>query len=230
MISLLNQQPTEKVDYQEDGSLDVIECFSTIQGEGPFAGRPAVFLRLAGCDLACPGCDTQYTVGRHRRTVHNLVDLIWSLRRFPLVVLTGGEPFRQNLTPLVTLLLANQAEVQIETNGTLFLPGFPYDGVSIVCSPKTTKVNKMLQPHIHHLKYIIEHGEVYAKDGLPTTVLGARISPARPWRSFRGEIWLQPMDSQNEEENKLNVQQAVQSCMKHNYRMSLQTHKILGLA
>ena len=229
MISLLNQQPTEKVDYQEDGSLDVIEAFDTLQGEGPFAGRPAVFLRLAGCDLQCPGCDTQYTVGRHRRTVHNLVDLIWSLRRFPLVVLTGGEPFRQNLTPLVTLLLANQAEVQIESNATLYLPNFPYDGVTLVASPKTPSINKQLKPHVSDLKYVVAADKIDLKDGLPTSVLGANIRPARPWSGFKGTIWLSPEDSQDEQQNKLNMQQAIASCMKHGYRISMQMHKIWGL-
>ncbi len=228
MISL-NVQLSEKPDYHEDGSLDVIEVFSTIQGEGPFAGRPAVFVRTAGCNFSCSGCDTQYTDGRHRRSVINLVDLIWSLRKFPLVVLTGGEPFRQNIGPLIHELIKTKAEVQIETNGSLFrdIPLFP--NITIVCSPKAPRVNKRLQPSISHLKYIIEHGKVDPKDGLPTSVLGEAIRPARPWNGFTGTVWVQAMDSQDERVNGFNIQEAIHSCMKHGYRMSVQTHKILGL-
>ena len=83
-------------------------------------------------------------------------------------------------------------------------------------------------------KYVIQAGYV-DMDGLPTKTLGS-LRPARP-RFFGGqplvdresEIYLQPLDQQNENLNRLNMEAAVASCMNHGYRMCLQTHKIMGL-
>lgn len=249
MLSL-NTQPTEKRDYRADGSLDIVGSpFYTIQGEGPFAGRPAVFVRLAGCNLQCPGCDTDYTTGRKRMGYIDLaseVDVIMPSRlRYSggLVVVTGGEPFRQNLGPLVQNLLHQDYDVQIETNGTMMpedIFSFPFgaSNLTIVCSPKTPSLNPKLERWIKAYKYVLDAHHV-ADDGLPLTTLGNTCGVARPHSAFRGEVFVQPADPPMPDKNpvfdeavynvkcKENMQAAVQSCLKHGYRLSLQLHKIV---
>lgn len=244
MLSLpLNNQPVEKVDYREDGSLEVVNIFDTIQGEGPYAGFPAVFVRLAGCTLQCPNCDTDYTTGRRRLFVQEVLTEInkatsWidvdhseypgRLHR-PLIVLTGGEPFRQNITPLTNQLLSAGFLVQVETNGALHDPRFNYNLATVVCSPKTT-VHPAMWKKITALKYVVRAGEVNEADGLPTRVLGLPLPPPRPNKNyFHGYVYIQPEDSRDAERNQANIQAAVQSCRKFGYILSLQQHKIIGL-
>lgn len=232
---MINLQPPEKPEYHDDGSLDVIDVWHTIQGEGPFAGTPAVFIRLAGCNLQCRGCDTQYTDGRQRFKIGALYErLVYvSNPTTRLVVLTGGEPFRQNLTPFVRAVAGNWMKVQIETNGTLWDPKFPYNNASvdIVCSPKTPSVHQLLQVYVHSYKYILESGQMDPTDGLPTSVLGLPISPFRPTKQAvrEGRVFVQPMDEDDPDKNAANVRAAVESAMTYGYRISLQTHKILGV-
>ena len=118
--------------------------------------------------------------------------------------------------------------VQIETNGTLYRTGFPYSACKIVCSPKTPHINSALAPYIDVLKYVIESGNV-GTDGLPTSVLGRSIIPARRPENCNAEIWVQPMDCGDDLQNIKHMQAAVSSVLTHGYRMCVQTHKILGL-
>lgn len=225
----LNMQPIEKKEYRLDGALDIMSVFLTIQGEGPYTGMPAVFVRTAGCNLLCPECDTDYTSGRRMASPESLIKQIEQLRpQGGLVVITGGEPFRQNLAPFVLSLL-DRYMVQIETNGTYYDIRFPYTAVDIVCSPKTPKINDLLWKHIEAVKYVVEADHVDPADGLPIRVLGADCHAARPPQDWQGEIYVQPADEKDSQQNWRNIQQAVDSCLKFGYRLSLQTHKILGL-
>lgn len=226
---MLNNQPPEKRDFRDDGSLDIIDVFQTVQGEGPFAGCPAVFLRLAGCDLQCPACDTSYTKGRERRSVLDILNEVHNEAGdvINLVVLTGGEPLRQNLVPLLNQL-AGRYEVQIETNGTLPVPETDYIG-ELVCSPKTAKIHDSIMEWATAWKYIVEHGKI-DKDGLPTSSLGMNQKPCRPPQLFdKHQIYVQPMDAQDPTENQRNLDAAVEACRKHGFRLSLQQHKLLEL-
>lgn len=233
MLSLkINNQRAELSSLDPNGDLDIVSVFETIQGEGPYVGEPCVFVRLAGCNLRCPNCDTDYTSGRRMVNVENLLKQVQSIRPSGLVVITGGEPFRQNLYPFLLSLRCLNYKVQIETNGRLFHPRvIPLLGtgkVEVVCSPKG-EIDPLWYPHLRHLKYVLHHSEVSPDDGLPTRSLGYSFSPGRKWEGFRGTIWVQPMDSQDPAETDLNVKATVQSCLKYGYRLSLQTHKILGL-
>jgi organic radical activating enzyme len=214
-----------------DGKLlDVHSVFGTIQGEGPFAGMPAVFCRLAGCNLQCSGCDTDYTTGRGGMSVEDIVRTVCNQPiKTDLVVLTGGEPFRQNVAPLVDLLLGKDYRVQLETNGTLYLDPFPWGnlGVTVVCSPKAN-VNVRVRPWVKHLKYVLDAREVHPNNGLPTKVLGTYI-PQHPWPDFRGTVWVSPADVGDPEQNKRNAEACVRSAMRYGYRVSVQTHKLLGV-
>jgi len=215
----MNQQRVEE-QIQHGDHLEVVDVWETIQGEGPLSGTPAVFVRFAGCNLGCSWCDTDYTSNRR---FYARQELIREVLKFPqsLVVLTGGEPFRQPVTPLIRSLLACDKRVQVETNGTLW----PVSGCEqtltdsvIVCSPKTQKICERLIPHIDAWKYVITGSEISPEDGLPVGV-------ARPGNEAR--VFIQPGDVGNREANR---QKAIEICMEYGYSLSLQIHKIVGLA
>lgn len=231
----MNKQPIEK-GIHRDGLLELVSIFRTIQGEGPFAGTPAVFVRLAGCNLQCPLCDTDYTSGRYQATPeHVLEKIVAEAVKTRFVVITGGEPFRQNIVPLCKLLLSRGYRVQIETNGTLFNPGLiEFAGntrFSIVCSPKAGKVTASLEPFITAYKYVISADAMSTEDGLPLKALGHPANPhvARPHIGFTGPVYVQPVDMKIESENQRHLDAAIRSCMKYGYTLCLQIHKIIGL-
>lgn len=230
-----NSQPPAKASYSPTGELSVHSVFNTIQGEGPHVGRPAVFVRLAGCNLQCPFCDTEYTQGATTLGVEEIIDVIddqagENCNARPLVVITGGEPLRQNIAPLCSALLALGVAVQVETNGTLYSHTLPA-GVDVVCSPKTGKVAAHLWPRITALKYVIRAGTVDPDDGLPLTALGHPANPrlARPDPSFTGVVYVQPMDEGNADRNAANLAAAKASAMRFGYTLGVQLHKNIGV-
>jgi 7-carboxy-7-deazaguanine synthase len=241
----MNKQPTEPVYRHSDGLLELHSIFYTIQGEGPFAGTPAVFVRLAGCNLQCPWCDTDYTSKRRAVSPSDLLyrvcQAMQTTRRREarrLVVVTGGEPFRQYLGPFVRLLYGNGFDVQIETNGTLYDPEFPYQLATVVCSPKTPRLHPKLVEHISALKYVLDADHVDPLDGLPSATMGTDHAVYRPCEKFKGEVFVQPLDVSgnltgqwfvSEPENQRHLQATVQSCMRHGHRLCIQTHKIAEL-
>jgi organic radical activating enzyme len=236
----VNNQPIE-VRTTDPRQLEVHSIFYTIQGEGPFAGRTAVFIRLAGCNLQCPGCDTDYTSKRESMAPKDIVEAVlevipngWdpNISSGPIVVITGGEPFRQNLIFLLDLLVKRWAfTVQIETNGVLPIPDAIPDEVVIVCSPKTNAINRHNMKRISALKYVLHHEYVHPSDGLPTRALfhGTGGIVARPDEGFMGQIYVQPMDVKDPAINELNLKAAVKSCLEHCYTLQLQIHKIIGV-
>lgn len=160
---------------------------------------------------------------------HDLINEIWQLPDRDLIVLTGGEPFRQDFSKFVEMILDwdYDKRIQVETNGTLWLPGLS-DLVTVVCSPKTPSIHLAIQERADAYKYVIQYGLV-DDDGLPTKSLGLG-KPARPPKGFsRKAIYVQPCDEQDDINNGLNMQTAVNSCLEHGYRLCLQTHKIAGL-
>lgn len=239
---MLNTQQPQKPTFRPDGQLEVHSIFPTIQGEGPFVGQRAIFIRLAGCNLQCPGCDTEYTHPSDFLQLWPVKHIIEAaqgelLRNMfvdslagHLVVITGGEPFRQNLFPLVDALLNEGAIVQIETNGTLYQE-LPYDYITVVCSPKTGSINTHLLPHIDALKYVASAADIAQDDGLPIQALGHSAMPrlARPTDEFDGFIYLQPMDSKDPAENQKNLDAVVRSVLRFGYVLGLQIHKSIGV-
>lgn len=235
------QKPEPRV--KGDGQvLDFHSMFYTIQGEGPFAGHPAIFIRLAGCNLQCPGCDTEYTFGREAWDINRICDAALSIAKgnagCDLVVITGGEPLRQVIGPLIYKLtwLLN-FKVQIESNG-VFAPDPELqtmlswtDGrVSLVVSPKTSKINDEAASFASAFKYVLDHRSVDPEDGLPMLALGhpAKTGVARP--RFGRPIYVNPFDAGDVEENKKNLAAVVASCMKYGYIAGVQMHKIMNLA
>lgn len=230
----LNSQTPEKKDYQS--TLEVHSIFSTIQGEGPFCGRPAVFVRLAGCNLQCPGCDTEYTDNRQRMRYEAILfsikhRLAVTDSNANLIVISGGEPFRQNIAPFCDFLIENDFDVQIETNGSMQIPMELSQLVTVVCSPKTAKLHPSALHRANAFKYVMKAGNMREEDGLPLQALDHRATPyiARPHKSFRGKIYLQPMDEQDVFKNFKNTRAVLDSAMKFNYTVQLQIHKLLNV-
>lgn len=224
-----NTQQKECIVQGDGGFLQVHSIFATIQGEGPFAGYPAIFIRLAGCNLQCPGCDTDYTSKRHTMTVEDVIAEVYSVsqgKNIDLVVITGGEPFRQVLRPLAEVLLDENWIVQIETNGTLWQP-LPYEDLTIVCSPKTGSINRQLASHISALKYVVDANSV-GSDGYPDKALGHGESQlARPPEDFEGLVYFQPYDSGLGDADK-HQEAALACCFKVGGIYCHQIHKAIG--
>jgi 7-carboxy-7-deazaguanine synthase len=219
-----------KIRHKE--TLLIKETFQSIQGEGPFSGQPAFFVRLAGCNLSCPYCDTNHTTDAKTIGIGSLVAEILH-KCFPndLVVITGGEPFNQDITKFVKLLLAYDYRIQIETNGTKFLQAFPYDRVTIVCSPKTLEVNPDLIPHVDAYKYVIKGAEYCTKNGMPINAIGNIVEPhvfMFPENFDISRVYIQPLDEKAKYKNCRNTAEAINICLKFGYTLCLQIHKIIG--
>ena len=209
----------------------VKELFYTLQGEGMNTGRPAVFLRFAGCNLwtgreadraeaVCRFCDTDFIGtdgpggGKFGSADALAAAVANSWRPFPrlvarpFVVLTGGEPLLQLDQPLLDALHREGFEVAVETNGTIaVLPGVDW----ICVSPKADA--SLVQRQGHELKL------VFPQDG---------VDPARFESLDFKHFLLQPMDGPDRERN---TALAIKYCEEHRrWRLSLQTHKLLGIA
>lgn len=206
---MFGTNPLRKAEHNLDGlRLDVQEIFYTIQGEGPYAGSPAVFVRLWGCNLRCHFCDTDFESNRQTVPVYWIMDEVMKVcGRLPkLVVLTGGEPLRQDVSLVVQGLLALNVKVQFETAGTLWLQkldvyerDFYTGALSIVCSPKTGLVNPNIVKHCKDWKFLIREDEVSEEDGLPVmaTQQGGDVQKLFRPRCEPEHIWLQPCEAYN---------------------------------
>lgn len=234
----MNTQPIEKT-RPNDGQLEVHSIFRTIQGEGPYTGHPAIFVRLAGCNLQCPLCDTDYTSKRETLGLRAIGERVLELGKpkfgRPLVVVTGGEPFRQDLTEMVDLLISLGYRVQVETNGTLPIPAYLADLdtalFTVVVSPKASKVHPTVFSRANAWKYVMREGAV-SPDGLPTTALdhsNGHGLARPPSGTLATEIYLQPCDQKDAELNAANVQACVVQSIRNGYILQIQTHKILGV-
>jgi len=246
---MFGNNPTLKHDHDTDGgTVRVQEVFPTIQGEGPLAGTPATFIRLYGCHLKCHFCDTDFMSNDKPFGVRELVDVVCTLGN-TLVVLTGGEPLRQNILPLVEELLKAGRRVQIETAGSMPLPvdlavwrRLIEDSkrLSFVVSPKGPTVRPEFEdPWVSSVvswKYVVHHADATDDAGIPIADYQTKDSRARhPRRLARPatidpmNTYIQPMDMGDVETSAKNLAHAIALCRRHGYRLSLQQHKLLGL-
>lgn len=235
---MINIQPRERrVDLK---LLSVHSIFETIQGEGPFCGMPCVFVRLAGCNLQCPKCDTDYTTGRETMSAETVVQLVQEKREAGLVVITGGEPFRQNIRELCWMLREAGYMVQIESNGSLPAPmGLPYErdaftrrpAVYVVCSPKTDHIQHTILEVACCFKYVVQDGAIDEETGLPLTALENKVKThvARPPEGDMRPVYIQPMDDKDALRNQLNYNAAIRSCLAFGYTLQIQVHKVVGV-
>jgi len=204
----------------------VKEMFFTLQGEGARTGRPAVFVRFSGCNLwsgreqdrgdaVCQFCDTQFVGvdgdggGKFETAdaLSNAAAALWPGGGAAYVVCTGGEPLLQLDAPLIEALHARGFEIAVETNGTIAAPA----GIDWICvSPKAGA--PFVQQSGNELKL------VYPQPG---------AEPERYAHCAFDNFFLQPMDSPAREAN---TRAVIGYCLAHpRWRLSLQTHKLLGL-
>lgn len=230
-----------KKEKEADGSLNVNSMFYTIQGEGPNAGEPAYFIRLQGCNLRCTFCDTSFDDGMPM-TVTEIIQKVlgthvYSWAKPPLIVITGGEPMLQaDLPDLVGKFLERGFRVQIETAGTVWQKGLEADAIynsdafQIVCSPKTGKLNPLLEKRLTAYKYVLREGCVDPTDGLPShsPETGKELTLHRP-QMHDLPIYVMPCDEHDDELTQLNEQACVRSAMNFGYTICLQVHKHLGV-
>ena len=238
--------------HEAPGTLEVQEVFKTIQGEGPFSGVPAIFVRLAGCNLRCYFCDTDFesSYPLNLRSVESVANKVLDLAgdATALCVITGGEPFRQGraLAALLEQLLLHRLHVQIETAGTLWDSSFdplttllqhrssaPYPRRwSIVCSPKTPKIHEAIAREAMAFKYIIHANELSPDDGLPLFSTQQEAQRQSLWRDPMMDprrVYVQPMDLPNDRGLLRNRDKAVEIALRYGYTLSIQVHKIIGL-
>jgi len=206
-------------------SYAVKEIFLTLQGEGMQAGRRAVFLRFAGCNLwtgreqdraqaPCTFCDTDFVGmdgengGRYQaEALSDRVDALWDAGDRKLVVMTGGEPLLQADAPLIDALHARGFEIAVETNGTQAAPA----GIDWICvSPKAG--NHVVQRSGDELKL------VWPQAGIDTDELLG-------W-DFRHFI-VQPMDGADRAGSLRAAIALVHTDPR--WRLGVQTHKMIGL-
>jgi 7-carboxy-7-deazaguanine synthase len=138
-------------------TLPVVETFHSVQGEGAWTGTNAFFIRLAGCDVGCPWCDTKHSWSAHRHPHRNVADLIAEAKVVnpAIVVITGGEPLMHNLSYLSSGLQAAGLRVHLETSGAHPFSG-SFDWVTF--SPKPSKPpHDSIYPQVSELKVVVAH-------------------------------------------------------------------------
>lgn len=235
------------------GTYWVQEVFPTLQGEGPFAGEPAIFVRMAGCNLRCHFCDTDFESSVWHPTPLELMLAIEKAHEAApgarLVVFTGGEPLRQPLAAIMRMVSDAGYRVQVETAGAIWDDSISgYSGIAWVCSPKTGKVHKKIAEVCNDYKYIVRALDADPSDGLPvwsTQNRDERQHVYRPSIMATANIWIQPCEEYSHvvgwknymkyshtvdaAMTKANVKHAIALCLKYGYRLSYQLHKVLGL-
>jgi len=205
----------------------VKEIFYTLQGEGANTGRPAVFCRFSGCNLwtgresdrataICDFCDTDFVgVGpdggkfADARGLAAAVASRWPVneRAGRLVVCTGGEPLLQLDAAAIDALHAEGFEVAVETNGTQL----PAPGLDWICVSPKARANMVLR-HGNELKLVYPQPD---------------FDPAQFESMDFDNLFLQPMDGPRLEAN---TRAALAYCLAHpRWRLSIQTHKLLGI-
>lgn len=195
----------------------VNEIFYSLQGEGHFTGTPAVFLRLAGCNLNCWFCDTEF----NDFTDMSEEDIVHEVSKFPsrYIVITGGEPTLQLTASLTQALHSAGFYIMMETNGTRALPsGCKVNWIT--CSPKrsnasTEQLAAIRIEHIDELKVVYEGPlhDMSVYDNIQAT-----------------EYRLQPCSTDDDARNQSILNATIQYVQENpKWKLSLQTHKILGV-
>lgn len=221
-------------------TLNINEMFETIQGEGAYTGIPSIFVRLQGCPVGCPWCDTKHTweikadlsvspedvIAKSSESetyfVSNEASLMTLFEQQGYVakhvVITGGEPCMYDLRPLTNILHKNGYTTQIETSGTFEVlcdertyvtvsPKINMKGGFDVLTSALERANEIKHP-IAMQKHIDELDALLIK-----------VS------SLEGkQVCLQPISQQ-----KRATELAVRTCIARNWRLSLQTHKYIGI-
>lgn len=223
----------------ERRAIPVNEIFETIQGEATWTGTPSVFVRLQGCDVGCPWCDTKHTwkidpskaVGSDAMIAKvedndqyanmnpgHLADIIGH-HKSRHVVITGGEPCEYNLIELTNLLHTAGRTTQIETSGTRI----------IQCSSQTfvTVSPKFNMPGGYPVleEALDRANEIKMPVGKPADIERVKALSNRVWRRDpKPLIWLQPLSTSRKA-----TELCIESAKNNGWRLSVQTHKFIGV-
>ena len=189
-------------------SYRVNEIFYSIQGEGAFAGTPAVFVRFSGCNLACPWCDTDHAHAEEM-TRDELEEAVFTMledREGAIIVLTGGEPALQ-LRDDEPLFIGFKSLTCIETNGTLPVPDW-VDWVTV--SPKNELSS--IVPIPNELKFVFEPEHIPYYLSMQEADCEKRIQPLA------------------RKDGTTNLAEALEFVLAHpRFKLSVQLHKIIGV-
>lgn len=195
-------------------NMKINEIFYSLQGEGRWTGTPAVFVRFSGCNLACPFCDTAHQDGVEMTETEILNEVL----RYPAshVVLTGGEPTQFLTETFVQSLHEAGKTVHIETNGTIDIPDAVARNIDwITVSPKVNKIN---------IRRIDELKLLYPFEGMPPECFEG-VEMTHPECRY-----LQPCDVQDDTRNRAILRDVIRYIKEHpQWKLSLQTHKLLGI-
>jgi len=192
----------------------VVETFHSLQGEGFWSGMNAFFIRLAGCDVFCPWCDQKETWSMKKYplfTVENLVQEVEKTNA-PMVIITGGEPLLHNLNPLTKELKKTGKKIHLETSGAHPFSG-EFDWVTF--SPKTyKKPHQTIYSKANELKIVIANQDDFLWANSQADLVCEDVI-----------LYLQPEWDSNQS------QDLICEYIKQNpqWRLSLQTHKFLGV-
>jgi organic radical activating enzyme len=190
--------------------LAINEIFYSIQGEGKYVGIAAVFVRFAGCNANCKWCDSKYA----RKTNFQLTpkQIFTRVKKYPAkdIVITGGEPTRQNLHPLFKLLKKNNFRIHLETNGSNDI-----DTSLLFCTTVSPKKNALAQ--------MLDKADVI-KIIVDDKISQKQILIYKKFAS-KASLYLQPEG---------NKQENIKKCLKlikrnPRLRLSLQTHKLIDI-
>lgn len=187
------------------------EIFYSLQGEGRWAGRPAIFIRFSGCNLACPFCDTDFKAYTEM-TAEGIIEAVgqWSECRF--VVLTGGEPTLQVDFELVDKLHDAKYYVAMETNGT---KDYPWNLDWVTVSPKQD---------------FVKYGEVVVKQANEVKLVYDGVHEPKDYGIDAELYYLQPCDVGDAEKNRRITDECVKYILTFpKWRLSLQQHKIVNI-
>ena len=207
-------QNLEKIKFSNGEILPLMDTFTTIQGEGFHSGRSAHFLRIGGCDIGCHWCDIKESWNSDLYPLVNIENIVQTVNTsVDLIVISGGEPLIWNMSPLTDSLKKFNKKVHLETSGAYELSGF-WDWICL--SPKK---NKLPIPNLfkkaNELKVI-----VYNKDDL----VFAKKNAKQVEKDCL--LFLQPEWSMKEKVMPLIAKFMLEN---RNWRLSLQTHKYLGI-
>ena len=190
----------------------VNEIFYSLQGEGRWMGRPAVFVRMSGCNLKCPFCDTDFRGYSEMSADDILSRCLEEGGECRFIVLTGGEPSLQVDEQLIATLHQAGYYLSMETNGTHAIP----EGIDwVTCSPKVdfTEGGEPAVKQVDELKLIFDGEHQISDHGIACT--------------FR---YLQPCDVGNDSRNYLILNECIKYIKAHpEWQLSVQMHKIVGI-
>jgi len=199
--------------------LKINDIFYTIQGEGSFVGTPAIFIRLSNCNLSCSFCDTEFLSGKQM----DENDIVDECRKYKckFIVLTGGEPTKQDLKKLCFLLNLAGFYITIETNGMFELNTDKIDWICL--SPKSSFKHIKLKS-CNDLKFVVQD-----KDSIPKIPDGFKYD----------NKFISPMNETSGEKigstscvelNQKNLKYCIELIKENpDWKLNLQTHKIIGV-